>query len=226
MADNNWTEAQLRAAVEAYVDMLDKSANNIPFIKKHYYRELANKYGRSDKAYEYRMQNISYVYSELGRRWVPGLKPARNVGATNLAKLQQLIAEIEGQNFAQQTEFDVEVARLADSSFSEPPNGQKTVSRHSSQVTQYKRDPNVKAWVLQNAKGICEACCEPSPFEKYSGEPFLEVHHLRRLADKGSDTVSNAVALCPNCHRELHYGRHSELKIQAMYARIERLIAE
>ncbi|WP_444959398.1 HNH endonuclease [Microbulbifer sp. ZKSA002] len=39
------------------------------------------------------------------------------------------------------------------------------------------------------------------------GEPFLEVHHLRRLADNGSVTITNAVALCPNCHREFHYGK-------------------
>ena len=226
MADDIWTDAQLRVAVEAYVDMLDKSANNIPFVKKHYYQALAAKFGRTDKAYEYRMQNISYVYSLLGRRWVKGLKPARNVGATNLAKLQQLIADVEQQSFAQQTEFDVEVTRLKDKRYVEPPKGQRTVQSQSTAVTQHKRDPNVKAWVLQNAKGICESCCEPSPFESYSGEPFLEVHHLRRLADKGSDTVTNAVALCPNCHRELHYGRNQEAKLQAMYARIERLIAE
>ncbi|WP_271271089.1 HNH endonuclease [Aliamphritea hakodatensis] len=226
MADSHWTDEQLRASVEAYVDMLDKSASNVPYVKKHYYQVLADKFGRSNKAYEYRMQNISYVYSLLGRRWVKGLKPARNVGATNLAKLQKLIADVEQQSFAQQTEFDVEVNRLKEKRYFEPPKGQRMVQSQSASVTQHKRDPNVKAWVLQNAKGICESCCEPSPFESYSGEPFLEVHHLRRLADKGSDTVTNAVALCPNCHRELHYGRHQETKLQAMYARIERLIAE
>ena len=31
--------------------------------------------------------------------------------------------------------------------------------------------------------------------------PFLDVHHPKHLARKGSDRVSNAVALCPNCHQ-------------------------
>jgi 5-methylcytosine-specific restriction protein A len=32
------------------------------------------------------------------------------------------------------------------------------------------------------------------------------VHHLIRLADGGDDTVDNAVAACPNCHRQRHFG--------------------
>jgi 5-methylcytosine-specific restriction protein A len=34
----------------------------------------------------------------------------------------------------------------------------------------------------------------------------LEVHHKTPLSARGEDTVENAIALCANCHRELHYG--------------------
>jgi 5-methylcytosine-specific restriction protein A len=34
----------------------------------------------------------------------------------------------------------------------------------------------------------------------------LEVHHKKQLSEGGEDTVENAIALCPNCHREAHYG--------------------
>ena len=34
----------------------------------------------------------------------------------------------------------------------------------------------------------------------------LEVHHTKPLAEGGEDTVNNAEALCPNCHKEAHYG--------------------
>jgi hypothetical protein len=52
-----------------------------------------------------------------------------------------------------------------------------------SQVTSeaYVRDPLVKAWVLQNAKGKCEGCGGPLPFTSLDGEPFLECHHVRPL---------------------------------------------
>ncbi|MBY8114030.1 HNH endonuclease [Vibrio fluvialis] len=43
-----------------------------------------------------------------------------------------------------------------------------------------------------------------------SGNPYLEVHHLIRLIDDGPDTPENCVAVCPNCHRELHYGSKSK----------------
>jgi len=69
----------------------------------------------------------------------------------------------------------------------------------------FARDPLVRAWVLLNSKGICELCEDTAPFKKDDGEGYLEVHHLVPLAVGGSDTVENAAALCPNCHRELHY---------------------
>ncbi|MEY0334745.1 HNH endonuclease [Providencia rettgeri] len=32
------------------------------------------------------------------------------------------------------------------------------------------------------------------------------MHHVEWLANGGEDSVENAIALCPNCHREAHYG--------------------
>ncbi len=70
----------------------------------------------------------------------------------------------------------------------------------------FRRNPHVIAEVLERAGGKCERCKEPAPFiKKSSGEPYLEVHHIIRLADDGDDMVENAVALCPNCHRHEHY---------------------
>jgi 5-methylcytosine-specific restriction protein A len=74
-------------------------------------------------------------------------------------------------------------------------------------ATAFKRNPDVVAEVLSRANGICELCNNPAPFvRKNDGEPYLEVHHKIQLADGGEDTVENAVAACPNCHRKAHYG--------------------
>ncbi|WP_240698763.1 MULTISPECIES: HNH endonuclease [Vibrio] len=63
------------------------------------------------------------------------------------------------------------------------------------------------AEVLLRAKGTCERCKSPAPFTRKSHQtPYLEVHHIIRLADGGKDTIENTLALCPNCHRELHFG--------------------
>ena len=74
-------------------------------------------------------------------------------------------------------------------------------------TTIFQRNPHVVAEVLHRAKGVCEECNEPAPFKgARTGNPYLEVHHRTRLADDGDDTVDNAIALCPNCHRKAHYG--------------------
>ena len=71
----------------------------------------------------------------------------------------------------------------------------------------FKRNPDVIAEVLERAKGTCEYCGKAAPFIRKSDRtPFLEVHHRIPLAKGGEDTVENAVAICPNCHREMHYG--------------------
>ena len=82
------------------------------------------------------------------------------------------------------------------------------------------------AWILKNSSGICESCNEPAPFTKHDGDFYLEVHHLRRLADGGSDTVTNAVAVCPNCHRALHYSDKKTLMVSKLYNSNARLIKE
>ena len=71
----------------------------------------------------------------------------------------------------------------------------------------YKRNPDVVAEVLIRADGICENCQSAAPFRRRKdSSPYLEVHHKIQLAVGGNDTVENAIALCPNCHREMHYG--------------------
>ncbi|MFM0239877.1 HNH endonuclease [Paraburkholderia phytofirmans] len=70
----------------------------------------------------------------------------------------------------------------------------------------FRRNPDVIAEVLLRADGVCEGCGKSAPFQRSDGRPYLEVHHPRRLADGGDDCVENAMALCPNCHRERHHG--------------------
>jgi 5-methylcytosine-specific restriction protein A len=88
------------------------------------------------------------------------------------------------------------------------------------------RDDAVRAWVLRRANGQCECCSGDAPFMDKDGVPFLEVHHLRTLADLGSDRHTNAVAVCPNCHRRLHFGNDSEVLLGELYERVPELIPE
>jgi 5-methylcytosine-specific restriction enzyme A len=75
-------------------------------------------------------------------------------------------------------------------------------------ITQiHLRNPDVVVEVLIRANGSCEECKEPAPFTRKSdGTPYLEVHHRKPLAEGGEDTIENAIAMCPNCHRKAHHG--------------------
>ena len=90
--------------------------------------------------------------------------------------------------------------------------------------TAFERLASVIEWVLQEAEGDCELCTNPGPFLKPNGERYLEVHHVIRLVNSGADTVTNAVALCPNCHRKLHSGKDAMEATEKLYAQVARLI--
>lgn len=68
----------------------------------------------------------------------------------------------------------------------------------------YIRDRYISEYARRRAKGICQLCEEPAPFNDKNGEPFLEVHHVIPLAEGGNDSLENTVAICPNCHRKMH----------------------
>ena len=75
------------------------------------------------------------------------------------------------------------------------------------EINIYKRNPHIVAEVLERAGGICQHCEKEAPFIRVSDNtPFLEVHHMKSLSDGGEDTIDNTIALCPNCHRGVHYG--------------------
>ena len=75
-------------------------------------------------------------------------------------------------------------------------------------VNDFVRDPYIVAAALARAEERCEMPkCGSLLFNREDDRPYLEVHHITPLGEGGEDTLSNAAALCPSCHRELHYGK-------------------
>lgn len=227
-----WSEDELEASISAYADMLKKEQQGEWFTKTRIYEDLSDKFGRTPKAYEYRMQNISFVLQGMGLSWINGLKPAKNVGANVEAAITDIIRgkgyfeEQVEQPEADPNAFEKKVSEIIKRGIIEKPTGSIQPKRILNESDQFLRDPKVKAWVLIEADGNCENCRDSAPFIKADGTPYLEVHHLKRLADGGSDTISNAVALCPNCHREFHYGVGSEILVVEIIKRVTRLKKE
>jgi len=76
--------------------------------------------------------------------------------------------------------------------------------RRASQSERIIRNEAVAAYVKKAAMGHCDLCGAKAPFIGRDKQPFLECHHVKHLANGGEDTIENAVALCPNCHRMMH----------------------
>lgn len=217
-----WSDVELKATLEAYKRLL----NGERLSKAGLYRELSQRFSRASGAYERRMQNISAVLSEQGKPWVPGLKPQKNLGAKVRPRLERLMQEILGGDGGTAPAYEPEVLALLDQPHLPVPTGQQKPATSTKLVTDHARDAAVKAWVLKNAQGMCECCGKPAPFRTVDDLPYLEVHHVRTLASGGADTVDNTVAICPNCHRELHHGTGaSELRAR-LYAKVDRLSLE
>lgn len=88
----------------------------------------------------------------------------------------------------------------------------------------YVRSRAVKDYVLMRADGICESCLKPAPFFRMNGSPYLEPHHTTRVSEGGADHPRFVGAICPSCHREIHYGKDGESKnfeLRALLHKIE-----
>ena len=225
---------EVRHTVSAYMQMYEWRLAGRAFVVQQVYRDLhaGPLADRSEGFLKRRMYNISQVLVDHGLPAQQGFSPLPGVGREPArliwaelqghALLEQLAAEVtdDDETLRKRTSLLMEKPNLA------PPEG----SRHPVEVPasgkQYRRDPLVRAHVLQQAGGRCELCLKAAPFRSIDGQPFLEVHHVVPLGQGGSDRVSNAAAICPNCHRRCHLGRDAASAVERLYGRVSRLVRE
>ena len=232
---NGWTDAELEGAVDAYLQMLQWEQDGRSYNKSAVNTELRQGplASRTRGAVEYRMQNISAVLHEHELPWIRGYKPHANVGRNvhNLLRTMISTSNIAETNVVEPTPDPDKLERQTNQQRRQlrmkgdgrRPQGQTKPKTTTAKTKQFYRDSQVQAWVQEQSKGACEACESPAPFTKSNGFPFLEIHHLKRLADGGPDVISNAVAVCPNCHRRLHYSTDKEAFMEHVYKRVKRL---
>ena len=234
---NEWTYEELQLATASYLDMLSLELEKKSFVKSEFRRQLANRINRSEKSIEYRYQNISSVLATIDLPYINGYKPMKNVGTNVRDRLIGILKDLghiapdraTDIDEAPTTDFNTlenTVRKLRIRGFKEIPQGQRWPLSIEQTMKRIPRDPAVKAWILENAKGDCEMCQLPGPFITPDGDNYLEVHHVKRLGDHGTDTVTNAVALCPNCHREAHYGADPKEFIRLLCSRVSRIKLE
>ncbi|MDN7586632.1 HNH endonuclease [Burkholderia seminalis] len=136
---------------------------------------------------------------------------------TRSIDIRALVVDDEPVLFPFDVEADLQQAVQQSSQFSREERFERLAAaprfptRVEVTTTVFRRNADVIVETLARADGRCEGCGMPAPFRRRTdGSAYLEVHHRVPLAVGGEDTVYNAIALCPNCHRDAHYGGYAE----------------
>lgn len=92
-----------------------------------------------------------------------------------------------------------------------------TPKKRITSTTSFDRNAAVVAYTQKRSSYKCEVKgCSYEGFVKEDGVKYIEVHHVEPLADGGSDSIDNTAAVCPNCHRKLHYGKYKQQLSEAV----------
>jgi 5-methylcytosine-specific restriction enzyme A len=142
------------------------------------------------------------VENNLRKVWVFPIKPIDIAVPVSIPKQEVVVLE---------TKREKSVRKLSNASLKKHlDKAPKEASAVQTTTKTYYRNPYVVEYVRRRSNGICELCDSTGPFIIGDGLPFLEVHHVKWLAEGGDDTVENTVALCPNCHRKMHFKNLSD----------------
>lgn len=228
---NEWTDEELETSIDTYFEMLAKELRGEQYNKAEANRKLRAYLlkNRSKGSVEFRMQNISSVLQGLCHPIIKGYLPRGNVGKDVSERIKKIIFKkklLQEDDYLPTPyieELDNKVESILEKGLTGKPSGQIHPQKQQSLQTIYERDPLVKAWVIQNANGICELCGQQGPFIDKSGQYFLEGHHVVFLSQDGEDTIANAVALCPNCHKKCHHAQDTKAVREELRTKIERI---
>lgn len=231
---NAWSDDELERAVQVYLALLGQQLSGSPFLPNDAITKLHESAlsHRTRRSVELRMKNISSVLYGLKFPLIPYWPPAHNVGTGVRDRIVALLYK-EGistyEPYAKTAKRDVleeRVTLLRKRETLPLPPGALSPKWETKNVKSFLRDPAVKAWVLKACSGICEGCKCQASFLGRDGFPYLEVHHVLPLSKNGSDRITNAVALCPNCHMRCHYSMDQDEFRLHLYETVGRLMIE
>lgn len=76
--------------------------------------------------------------------------------------------------------------------------------------------PNdLRQQIFKRANFKCENknCKNPNSFTDKNGDIFLEIHHKVPYSKCKKHSLENCIALCPNCHKQIHFGNVNDVDL-------------
>jgi len=192
---DDWIHQQLAAAVDAYRWMQQRAIEGLKLNKTQLYRDLALAHGRTPKAWEYRMQNISHVLDQLNEPWIEGLKPAKNVGPEVTGVLIKLlkVAPPTAVSPATVTLLEQQRQLVNESGYFLPENVEDQRDRVLRSIVQRQGQREFRAALLEayGSKCAMTGC---------GVVDVLEAAHIHRYMGIGTNIVSNGLLLRADIH--------------------------
>jgi len=75
-------------------------------------------------------------------------------------------------------------------------------------ITKQFNRPSALKKALVNKMGADCKICKKQGFKMKNGSEYCELHHMIEINSQAPKTLQswNTLILCPNCHRQMHYG--------------------
>lgn len=102
---------------------------------------------------------------------------------------------------------------ISEQSLDEMVENGKTMEGFEPHVQNYKEreiiDPAIRKAVMSRDNNTCQCCKRGGP----DYVDILDLHHIKEVFLGGADTVENSIALCTNCHKQVHLYAYGKLHI-------------
>ena len=164
-------------------------------VKKNLDERRVDRHGKRHRKTRYRKPRFNNRVKSKKKGWIP--PSSQHMVASHVCDL-----EIALQNLPTQAikEIHLELGRFDTQKMQNP--GIEGEMYQQGDLTGFD---NVKAFVRWRDGNLCQQCTGKS------GDRRIEVHHIKRRADGGSDNPANLVCLCHSCHEKYHKG---EIKLK------------
>ena len=207
MADSEWSQQEIDASVEAYMQMLSKELKAEKYNKAAVNRKLreGELFKRSRGSLEMRMCNISAVLGAKGLRYIDGYKPRSNVGTRVTTMIEESIKRFKDANLGaggffeekNEPDFITDLSRAEEQGDFEGVDDTERETLQKSRVGQGKfRQSLIDMWGCCAVTEVDDAallvashikpwkdCSNVERLDPYNG--FLLLPHLDHLFDKG-----------------------------------------